>query len=283
MRDDDVTITVDECEYGSGGDAAHASPAVLRVDSVYKSYNKRWAVQDVGFALAEGELIAVLGPSGAGKSTLFRCVTGLARPDRGQVWFDGTDINALKAAERRRIAVIFQDFNLVRRLTAFENVLGGRLGYVPTWRGIFRQFAKSDKLKAFESLERVGLLGCAHQRADTLSGGQQQRVAVARALAQEPRLIVADEPVASLDPVSAVAVMNLLRDIARQDGVAILCSLHQTEYARSHADRIIGMTDGMVILNTPANALSDRDRDAIYASRSSTPNAPQVTTWVQPG
>ena len=171
----------------------------------------------------------------------------------------------MTATGRRKIAIVFQDFNLVRRLSAFENVLGGRLPHVPPWRGILRQFERSDKRKAFECLERVGLLDHAHQRADTLSGGQQQRVAMARALAQEARLIVADEPIASLDPASAAAVMNLLKDIVRDDGVIVICSLHQVGYARSYADRIIGLSHGSVLMDKPVTAFSDGDIDALYA------------------
>lgn len=204
---------------------AGATHPTLRVEGISKAFGDRVAISDVAFALAEREMIAVLGPSGAGKTTLFRCVTGLARPDRGRVRFGEVDVWDLRPAERRRIAVVFQQFNLVRRLTALQNVLGGRLGHVPAWRGALRRFERFDKLKAFECLERVGMLDHGHQRADTLSGGQQQRVAIARSLAQEPRLIVADEPVASLDPNSATGVLQLLKDIARGDGVAVICSL----------------------------------------------------------
>ena len=264
IRDDPGSATIDERVH-RGGAARHVGTPVLHVDGLFKAFGEKCAVQDVSFTLREQELVALLGPSGAGKTTLFRCVTGIIRPDSGRVWFDGVDMAAMSATGRRRIAIVFQDFNLVRRLTAFENVLGGRLPHVPPWRGILRQFERSDKRKAFECLERVGLLDHAHQRADTLSGGQQQRVAMARALAQEARLIVADEPIASLDPASAAAVMNLLKDIVRNDGVIVICSLHQVAYARTYADRIIGLSHGSLLMDKPASAFFDGDSDALYA------------------
>jgi phosphonate transport system ATP-binding protein len=272
MRDDTRPATIDERGH-RGGTARQVGTPVLHVDGLCKSFGEQRAVRNVSFTLRDQELVTVLGPSGAGKTTLFRCVTGIIRPNSGRVWFNGTDMAAMTATGRRRMAIVFQDFNLVRRLTAYENVLGGRLPHVAPWRGIFRQFERSDKRKAFECLERVGLLDQAHQRADTLSGGQQQRVAVARALAQEARLIVADEPIASLDPASAAAIMNLLKDIVRNDGVIVICSLHQVACARSYADRIIGMSDGSILMDKPATAFCDGDSDALYAPHAARPIA----------
>jgi phosphonate transport system ATP-binding protein len=217
-----------------------------------KTFKGRVAIADVSLSVLEHEFVAVLGASGAGKTTLFRCIAGLLKPDRGSVRLDGDDIARHIGRNRRRIAFVFQQFNLVSRLTALENVLAGRLGHVPIWRGCLRRFERSDRLLALESLDRVGLLGHATQRADTLSGGQQQRVAIARALAQQPRLIVADEPVASLDPNSAGTIMALLQQIARSEGVAVICSLHQPHFARSYADRIIGLSRGRVVLDLSA-------------------------------
>ena len=243
-----------------------AVPAILlSVDGVSKSFGERWAINDVSFSVAPGEVVAVLGPSGVGKSTLFRCIAGLHVTDAGTMHVDGASIGGLRAVDRRKIAVVFQQYNLVRRLTALDNVVAGRLGSVAQWRGILRRFERADMLKALECLERVGLLDQAHQRADTLSGGQQQRVAIARALAQEARLVVADEPVASLDPSSAAGVLQLLRDITRSEGVAVLCSLHQTGYARTFADRILGMSDGRIIVDAPAGDLDDAAIASLYA------------------
>jgi phosphonate transport system ATP-binding protein len=237
---------------------------VLMVVGLSKSFGERLAVSNVSFELSKHELVAVLGPSGAGKTTLFRCVTGIQKFDAGYIAFDGIGIEQLQLEDRRLIAVVFQQFNLVRRLTALDNVLAGRLGYVPIWRGLMRRFERADTLKAFESLERVGMLEHALQRADTLSGGQQQRVAIARALAQEPRLIVADEPVASLDPNAAAGILQLLKDIARTDGVSVICSLHQVDYARAYADRIIGLAHGRIAVDAATPALGDADYAAIY-------------------
>jgi len=241
-------------------------PPVLTVEDFSKSFGARSAVENVSFSLMEHEFVAVLGPSGAGKTTLFRCITGSAKSDAGRIRFGGTEIERLTPRELRQIAVVFQQFNLVRRLTALDNVLAGRLGYLPTWRGVFRRFERADKLRAFECLERVGMLDHALQRADTLSGGQQQRVALARARAQEPRLIVADEPVASLDPSSAAGVMQLLKDIARDEGVAVICSLHQVGYARTFTDRVIGLARGRVVVDAPTQSLDEAAYDALYGS-----------------
>jgi phosphonate transport system ATP-binding protein len=236
----------------------------LNVEGTSKSFGSRSVLESVSFSLREHEFVAVLGPSGAGKTTLFRCITGITRADAGRIRFEGMEIESLAPRERRKIAVVFQQFNLVRRFTALQNVLAGRLAHVAMWRGVLRRFERADILKGFESLERVGLLDQALQRADTLSGGQQQRVAIARSLAQEPRLIVADEPVASLDPSSAAGVLKLLKDIARSDGVAVICSLHQVNYARLYADRIIGLSRGRVTVDAQTRTLHDANYDALY-------------------
>ncbi|WP_044563993.1 phosphonate ABC transporter ATP-binding protein [Azospirillum sp. B4] len=232
------------------------APIRLAAAGITKSFDGRTALADVGFSVTAGEVVAVLGPSGAGKTTLFRCLTGLVAPDAGQVRVDGDDITRLRGRARRRVGVVFQQFNLVGRLTALDNVLAGRLGHVPAWRGWLRRFERADRLLALECLDRVGLLAHAGQRADRLSGGQQQRVAIARALAQRPSLIVADEPVASLDPATGAGVLDLLRGIARapqgnDGGVSVVCSLHQVDFARAFADRVVGLRDGRVLVDVP--------------------------------
>jgi phosphonate transport system ATP-binding protein len=238
----------------------------LVIEGLGKSFGERPAIADVSFAVAEHEFVAVLGPSGAGKTTLFRCIAGLIPPDRGVARVDGDDGTRRDKTERRQVAVVFQQFNLVSRLTALENVLAGRLGYVPAWRGLLRRFARADRLLALECLDRVGLLDHAMARADRLSGGQQQRVAIARALAQRPRLILADEPVASLDPTTADGVMALLLSIAKSEGVAILCSLHQVPFARAYADRIIGLSQGRVVLQSAADAFDEAAYQGLYGA-----------------
>jgi phosphonate transport system ATP-binding protein len=242
---------------------------VVRVRGLGKRYPRAAApaLDGVSFDVAAGEFVAVLGPSGAGKTTLFRCLTGLARPDGGAVTVHGNEVSRASGAElraaRREIALIFQQFNLVRRLTAHQNVLAGRLAHAPTWRVVFRRFARPDRQRALACLDAVGLLDRAYARADQLSGGQQQRVAIARALAQEATVILADEPVASLDPESAMSVLETLRAAART-GVAVLASLHQVQLAIAHADRVIALRAGRVVADGPAAGIDAAALEQIY-------------------
>ena len=226
--------------------------AAISACGLRKRYGDRAAVDDATIAVEPGEFVAVLGPSGAGKTTLFRCLTRLTEPDAGRITvgdrpFDGLRGRALAVA-RREIGVVFQQFNLVRRLSALDNVLAGRLATTPLWRVTLRAFAQADVACAADALAAVGLENHLHQRADTLSGGQQQRVAIARALAQESRVLLADEPVASLDPETAVAILTLMRDVARARGMAVLCTLHQPALAERFADRVLKMEDGRLAL-----------------------------------
>jgi phosphonate transport system ATP-binding protein len=241
----------------------------IRVERLSKRYGDTvTALADVSFSVEPGELVAVLGPSGAGKTTLFRCLTGLTAPDAGSVIVRGRDICAIRGRElraaRQDVALIFQQFNLVRRLSALHNVLAGRLARLPTWRVLTRRFARPDRQRALRCLDAVGLLDRAHSRADQLSGGQQQRVAIARALAQEATVILADEPVASLDPESAATVLETLRAVART-GVAVVASLHQVQFAAAYADRIIALRAGRVVENAPAGRFDERALEQIYA------------------
>ena len=226
---------------------------VLRVDRVSKAHGGRLVLDSVSLSVAAGEVVAVLGASGAGKTTLFRCIAGLAAIDGGSVHLDDTPLQALRgralAAARRDIGLVFQQHNLVRRLDALDNVLAGRLGRVPAWRVVLGRFQGDDMRRAVAALDRVGLIEQARQRADTLSGGQQQRVAIARVLAQESRIILADEPVASLDPVTATATLALLRGLARERGIGVLCNLHQLDLALRHADRIVGLAEGKIVVD----------------------------------
>ncbi len=239
---------------------------LFEVRGARKSYDGKLALDGASFRVARGEMLAVLGASGAGKTTLFRCLSGLASLDAGTALLHGADVARLRGRQRRKIAVVFQQFNLVHRLSALDNVLAGRLGYVPAWRGWLRRFRREDIQLALECLDRVGLLAQANQRADALSGGQQQRVAIARALAQQPDLIIADEPVASLDPHTGAGIMGLLSDICHEGegGIAVICSLHQPELARRFADRVVGLRDGHIVLNVAADSCGDDALRQLY-------------------
>jgi phosphonate transport system ATP-binding protein len=239
-------------------------PPRLQVQGLSHSYAGRPVLAGVNLRVAAGEFVALLGPSGAGKTTLIKCITGLLRPDAGEVLVGGVPLLSLQGRQRRGVAVVFQQFNLVRRLSALDNVLAGRLGHVSAWRGWTRRFSRADQLWALQCLDRVGLLAQAGQRADTLSGGQQQRVAIARALAQQAELIVADEPVASLDPAISAGILELLQGICRDDGVAVVCSLHQLHLAQQYTQRLVGLSAGRVQFDAPAVGIDAAATAALY-------------------
>ena len=240
--------------------AATQRPFSLVVDNLSKSYAGRPTIIGARFRVHAGEFVAVLGPSGAGKTTLFRCIAGLAAPTSGRVQVLKPD----GAPARGRIGVVFQQFNLIGRRSALGNVVAGLLGQVPAWRGMLGRFSRQEVLWALECLDRVGMLGQAGQRADTLSGGQQQRVAIARAIVQRPSIILADEPVASLDPQTSQGVLDLLRGICRQDAVAVVCSLHQVHLARAYADRILGLAAGRIVTDVEAAAFDAAAFTRVY-------------------
>jgi phosphonate transport system ATP-binding protein len=224
------------------------------------------ALDRVSLTLGSGQFTVLLGISGAGKSTLLRCMNGLTRPTSGSVEAD--DLGPLAGSRvlrlhRRRTGMIFQHHNLIGRHTALQNVLVGRLGHHSTWRTLL-PLPESERRLALECLERVGLLDKALQRAETLSGGEQQRVGIARALAQKPRLVLADEPVASLDPATAERVLELLRGVCREDGIPAIISLHQLELARSYADRVVGLHRGRIVFDGSPDQLTNDALDAIY-------------------
>jgi phosphonate transport system ATP-binding protein len=225
------------------------------------------ALDDVSFNVRRGEFIVILGPSGAGKSTLLRCINRLAVPTKGRIFLNGNEVTderrGLKNA-RRDIGMVFQQFNLVTRLSVITNVLCGRLSYRSTWRSLFYNFTREDREIALECLEMVALGHKAFQRADTLSGGEQQRVAIARALAQQPKIILADEPVASLDPKIARQVLQYLKDISQRLGLSVICNLHQVNFAREYAERIVGLAQGKLIFDGPPSALTDDILNQIY-------------------
>lgn len=223
----------------------------LAVSGLSKRFDNVIALSDVTLDVAAGEVVAVLGPSGSGKSTLFRCITRLTEPDAGRIRVDGQAIDALAPATLRRargdIGVVFQQFNLVRRRSALANVMTARLPSLPLWRVALGRYPQALREQAAEALRAVDLDAQRDQRADTLSGGQQQRVAIARALMQESRVLLADEPVASLDPDAARMVLGLIRALARSRGLAVLCTLHQPHLAAEFADRTLHMRSGRIM------------------------------------
>ena len=225
------------------------------------------ALNDVNIEVAAGEFLVILGPSGAGKSTLLRCINRLVDPSAGEVLHNGQAVSGNRSelrALRRQFGMVFQQFNLVKRLSVLTNVLTGRLGYHSLWRSLAYSFSEADKRIAIECLARVAMDHKAFQRADTLSGGEQQRVAIARALAQQPTVILADEPVASLDPKIARQVLGYLREAARELGITVLCNLHQVEYAKEFSERVVGMSRGSVVFEGPPAQLTDEILHRIY-------------------
>jgi len=209
------------------------------------------ALKNVSFKVEDGEFLIIIGLSGSGKSTLLRCINRLIDPTEGDILWDGVNLAQLEGEElraaRRKIGMIFQHFNLVKRSSVLTNVLSGRLGYSPTFQSLMHRFSKNDKENAWASLERLGIEDQAHKRADELSGGQQQRVGIARALMQNPDLILADEPVASLDPVLAHTILHYLQKLNQEDNMTIVCSLHYLDLVQRYATRVIGLRDGEIV------------------------------------
>jgi phosphonate transport system ATP-binding protein len=241
-------------------------------ENVSKQFpNGHMALRDVSLSFRPGEFVVIVGLSGAGKSTLIRCVNRLVTPTSGRVLVNGVDVTGLGDAglrrARARVGMIFQNYNLVRRSSVLRNVLAGRLAHLPTWRTLLGLFPRADVDLALRSLERVGIPEKAYQRADTLSGGQQQRVAIARALAQQPTILLADEPVASLDPPTAHQVMGDLKRLSREEQLTTLVNLHFIDMAQEYADRIIGLRAGEVVFDGPAEGVSEATFEAIYNRR----------------
>jgi phosphonate transport system ATP-binding protein len=233
---------------------------MLELINLSRRFGDKEAVADASLTIPSGQMVGIIGRSGAGKSTLLRLVNRLIEPSAGELRYDGQDITRLRGralhAWRASAAMIFQQFNLVPRLDVLTNVLSGRLNKVPATRALLKLFTPRERALAIRALDRLGIADLALNRADALSGGQQQRVAIARALMQEPRIILADEPIASLDPMNAKLVMDALRDINRHDGITVLCNLHTLDTARNYCDRIVGMAHGRIVFDGAPEALS---------------------------
>lgn len=259
-----------------------------------KGLGKRYAtgdqaLADIRLALPKSQVMALIGPSGAGKSTLIRCINRLVEPSEGQVLLGGLSLTGLRGGAlrkaRRRMGMIFQDHALVDRLTVMENVLSGRLGYVGFWRSVWRRYPRADVQEAFRLLERVGLAHAIDKRADALSGGQRQRVGIARALLQNPELLLIDEPTASLDPKTSRQIMRLIRELCEERGLTAIINIHDVDLARRFCDRIVGLHAGRVVFDGLPDALDaatltriygeeDWDAHAAEAAQDDDPDAP---------
>jgi phosphonate transport system ATP-binding protein len=241
---------------------------MLVVEGLTCRFGAKAAVDNASFSVAPGSFIGVIGRSGAGKSTLLRAINRLAPVNSGRIVFDGVDVTALKGKElrrwRARSAMIFQQFNLIGRLDVLTNVLMGRLSDIPSWRSLLPLWPEEDIAVAMSALEQFDMGQLAAQRADQLSGGQQQRVAIARALVQEPDIILADEPIASLDPRNTRIVMDALLRINKHFGITVLCNLHSLDLARGYCDRLIGMAAGRVVFDGAPSALTEQIARELY-------------------
>ncbi len=242
---------------------------MLEVKNLTKIYpGDVLALDNVSFTVESGEFLAVIGLSGSGKSTLLRCINRLVEPTAGQVIWNGVDVTQASQDEmlniRRKIGMVFQHFNLVDRSKVITNVLSGRLGYVNSALSLINRFSKEDMEMARAQLERVGIADQANKRADELSGGQQQRVGIARAMMQEPEIMLADEPVASLDPVLADSIMSHLEDMNTNDGVMVICSLHFLDLVHRYASRAIALNEGRLMFDGPPKAIDDAKFREIY-------------------
>ena len=241
---------------------------MLRVENLSKTYpTGTQALKDVSFEVQDGEFMVVIGLSGSGKSTLLRCINRLIEPTAGKVFLDGVDVTAASPAElrliRRNIGMVFQQFNLVKRSSVMTNVLNGRLGYANPGLSLLGLWPEEEKKRALRALERVGIADKAHNRADALSGGQQQRVGIARTLMQEPKLLLADEPVASLDPVLSHSILQYLEQL-NKEGITVICSLHFLDLVHRYATRVIALKDGLKVFEGEAHEIDHARFKEIY-------------------
>lgn len=242
---------------------------IISFQHVNKIYNNGTVgLKDINFDIPRGQFLVVVGLSGAGKSTLLRTINRMHEISSGEILIDNEPIKAYKGKSlrelRRKIGMIFQNFNLVNRSTVEKNVLSGLVGYYPTWRCVLGLFSAADRKRAFQALTRVSLTKKVFARADELSGGQQQRVAIARALMQEPKIILADEPIASLDPMTTKAVMDTLQRLNREDGITVIVNLHSVTLARQYADRIIGLRSGELVYDANIADVTDEALNQVY-------------------
>lgn len=251
---------------GDGGEGCEVP--MLQIQNLSKTYpNGTQALKNVSFDVKDGEFLVVIGLSGSGKSTLLRCINRLIDPTEGKILWDDVDITTASPAElrriRRKIGMVFQQFNLVKRSSVLTNVLSGRLGYVNPWMSLIGLWPLEEKRRALEALERVGIADKAASRADALSGGQQQRVGIARALMQDPKLILADEPVASLDPVLSHSILQYLEQL-NKEGITVICSLHFLDLVHRYATRVVALKDGVKVFEGTAQEIDRAKFKEIY-------------------
>ena len=254
---------------------------MLVLEEISKVFGDLRAVERISLDVPAGQFVGVIGRSGAGKSTLLRLINRLYDPTGGRIAWSGSEVSTLKGRAlrewRRRCAMIFQQFNLVGRLDALNNVLMGRLAYAPAWQSMPKLWSREDRTMAMAALDQFGMAGLAAQRAENLSGGQQQRVAICRALLQEPEIVLADEPVASLDPENTRAVMDALQRINRHHGVTVMCNLHSLELARLYCDRLVGVAAGRVVFDDVPATLTDAAARELYrGAGAEAPDAPEI-------
>lgn len=240
---------------------------MINIQNLKKNFKSETVLKDINLTIQSGEMVALLGPSGAGKSTLLRCLNGFEQPTSGIVSISGQPIPTQTRQlqiYRKNLGFIFQNFNLVNRLTVLDNVLCGRLAYTSSLKSFFKMFNKNDYELAEHYLNKVGIYEYRHKRADQLSGGQRQRVAIARALVQQPRILLADEPVASLDPKTAHSIMSLLQSLKEEDNLTLITTLHHVELAQEYAQRIIGLNHGMIKIDSPSHQISVAELYQLY-------------------
>lgn len=268
--DEDLEITGDEVESATKEELKEM-PVIMSIENLNKEYSKGKSVlKDVNFEIKQGELLSIIGPSGAGKSTLLRSINRMIEPTSGKITFDNKNITNVKGRElrnmRKNIGMIFQHYNLVDRLSVFENVMHGTLGYKNSLQGIFSLYTESEKEEAIDIITELGIEDHIYKRCDELSGGQKQRVGIARALVQKPKIILCDEPIASLDPSSSRVIMEHLRKICNEKGITVIVNLHQVDVAKNYSDRIIGLNSGEIVFNGHPSEINKEVIQAVYGT-----------------
>ena len=246
--------------------------SLLKVEGLGKSYTAdKQILKNINFEIKAGEFVSIIGPSGAGKSTMLRCMNRMVNFNEGKITFNNYDVGSLNKKQLRKmrtsIGMIFQHYNLVPRLTVIENVLHGRFGYKTTLEGLLGRYTEEEKEHAFHLLEKLGIHEHAYKRCDQLSGGQQQRVGICRALIQEPKMVLCDEPIASLDPNSSKVIMDHLRSITTEMGITCLVNLHQVDVAKHYSDRIIGLNSGQIVFQGSSRELNEEQIQKIYGTK----------------